>query len=193
MAYLSRPAYEVLFTRWLSYQDVIRLKGIEEMVEIYYNSRQFTHTLEELEKKYPSPFIMYDKLYEFYDEHDYGGLLHKRSTRYEILLEYIGEAYPKEREYFRELLTYDYYLRENAKTRPKFAGEYRIAKEEVRTFYDREERERNYLPAYGAYDRNQMRKMTHLEYFVQLGKCVLFDYKERDALSQDARTCEVEL
>ncbi len=193
LAYLSRPAYEVLFTRWLSYQDVIRLKGIEEMVEIYYNSRQFTHTLEELEKKYPSPFIMYDKLYEFYDEHDYGGLLHKRSTRYEILLEYIGGAYPKKMEYFRELLTYDYYLRENAKTRPKFAGEYRIAKEEVRTFYDREERERNYLPAYGAYDRNQMRKMTHLEYFVQLGKCVLFDYKERDALSQDARTCQVEL
>ncbi len=193
LAYLSRPAYEVLFTRWLSYREVIRLKGIEEMVEVYYNSRQFTHTLSELEKKYPSPFIMYNKLYEFYDLHGYGGLMHKRSTRYEILLEYLGEAHPKEREYFRELLTYDYYLRENAKTRPEFAGEYRIAKEDVRAFYEKEERERNYLSAYGEYDRNQMRKMTHLEYFVQLGKCVLFDYKERDVLSQDARACEVEL
>lgn len=191
LVYQSRPPYEVLYTRWLSYEDVIRLKGIEEMVEVYYNSRQFVHTLEELGWKYPSAFTMYDKLNRFYEAYGYGGIKHKRCTRYEILLQYIGEEHPQEQEYFRELLTYDYYLRENAKTRPEFAGEYKISKEDVRAFYEKEETERKYLPAYGAYDRNQMRKMTHLEYFELMGKCVLFDYKERNVLSQDARTCEI--
>lgn len=191
LVYQSRPPYEVLYTRWLSYEDVIRLKGIEEMVEVYYNSRQFVHTLEELGWKYPSAFTMYDKLNRFYEAYGYGGIKHKRCTRYEILLQYIGEEHPQEQEYFRELLTYDYYLRENAKTRPEFAGEYKISKEDVRAFYEKEETERKYLPAYGAYDRNQMRKMSHLEYFELMGKCVLFDYKERNVLSQDARTCEI--
>ena len=34
------PPYEVLRTRWLSYEDVRLLKGVEEMTEVYYNSRQ---------------------------------------------------------------------------------------------------------------------------------------------------------
>lgn len=192
LVYQSRPPYEVLYTRWLSYEDVIRLKGVEEMVEVYYNSRQFTYTLEMLEKRFSSAFTMYDELHWFYETHGYGGVQHKRSVRYEILLEFIAVKCKEETEYFRELLTYDYYLRENAKTRPEFAGEYRISRDRLRAFYEKEEKMREYLTEYGAYDRNQMRKMTHLEYFGQLGKCVLFDYRERNALSREARTCVVE-
>ena len=193
LACQSRPPYEVLYTRWLSYEDVILLKGVEEMVEVYYNSRQFVHTLKGLERRFSSAFSMYAQLYGFYDVRGYGGVQHKRSARYENMLAFIMEKFPEEAECFRELLTYDYYLRENAKTRPEFAGEYKLSREEVKAFYEREERQKKYLPGYGEYDRNQMRKMTHLEYFGQLGKCVLFDYRERDVLSRDARTCAVEL
>ena len=77
----------------------------------------------------------------------------------------------------RELLTYDYYLRENAKSRPEFAGEDATDKRFVRAFYEEEEKERKHLPGYEQFDRNQMRKMTHLEYFPHMGKMLLFDYK----------------
>lgn len=193
LVYKSRPPYEVLYTRWLSYEDMMRLKGIEEMVEVYYNSRQFTHTLEALKAGYPSAFLMYDGLAGFYEEQGLGQVQHKRSARYEILLRYITAEFPEEEERFRELLTYDYYLRENAKSRPEFAGEYKVSKDTLRTFYEKEEAQRRYLPAYRDYDRNQMRKMTHLEYFAQKGIYVLFDYRERNALSRDARACRVEI
>ena len=134
LVYKSRPPYEVLYTKWLSYEDTIRLKGIEEMVEVYYNSRQFTCTLEALEQKFTSAFMLYDRLSRFYEEHGYGKIQHKRSARYEILLEYIALGWPKETERFRELLIYDYYLRENAKSRPAFAGEPKVSKEEQRRF-----------------------------------------------------------
>ena len=185
----SRPPYEVLYTKWLSYEDVIRLKGIEEMVEVYYNSRQFTHTIEALEREYTSSFEMYDRLREYYEEKGYGSVQHKRSARYDILLSYILYHHPKKVQYYRELLIYDYYLRENAKTRPEFAGEYKVSKEELRTFYENEEEKRKYLVNYQAYDRNQMRKMTHLEYFSYFGKYILFDYMEKNPLNQEARTC----
>lgn len=192
LVHKDRPPYEVLYTKWLSYEDVMRLKGIEEMVEVYYNSRQFTHTMDALEQEYDSAYELYDRLSDFYADKGYGSIQHKRSARYAILLEYIAKYFPKREEYYREKLTYDYYLRENAKSRPEFAGEYRVPKEVARAFYENEENCRKYLPGYGAYDRNQMRKMTHLEYFTLADEYILFDYLERNPLNQEARVCKLD-
>ena len=191
LRYKDEPPYEVLSTKWLPYSDIIELKGIEEMVEIYYNSGQFTHAIERLEENYESLYQMYYELWQYYEEHDYMGIQHRRSARYEIILDFVKEMYPEQVEVMRELLIYDYYLRENAKSRPEFAGEDATDKFFVRAFYEGEEKERKYLPGYEQYDRNQMRKMTHLECFPHLGKILLFDYKYRNPLNQEARTCMI--
>lgn len=188
----AHPPYEVLYTKWISYEDVLRLKGVEEMVEVYYNSRQFTNTMEELEKEYDSAFDMYDRLAAYYEENDYNSVQHKRSARYEILLNYVRKYHKEKEDLFREVLTYDYYLRENAKSRPGFAGEYPVTKDAARAFYETEEETHEYLPDYGKYDRNQMRKMTHLEYFKLTDTYILFDYQNRNPLNQEARVCKIE-
>ena len=187
----AHPPYEVLYTKWISYEDVLRLKGIEEMVEVYYNSRQFTNTMEELEKEYDSAFTMYDRLASYYEDNGYNAVQHKRSARYEILLNYIRLHHKEKEDLFREVLTYDYYLRENAKSRPEFAGDYLVEKNVARAFYEKEEETHMYLPDYGKYDRNQMRKMTHLEYFKLADTYILFDYQNRNPLNQEARVCNI--
>lgn len=192
LKYKSTPPYEVLSTRWISYEEILHLKGIEEMVEVYYNSRQFEETLEELGKEYESAFTMYEKLWSYYKKQNYHQVNHKRSERYEILLGFVREYHPEKVEYYRELLTYDYYLRENAKSRPAFAGKEVLTKEEYRQFYETEDKERRYLTSYDKYDKNQLRKMTHLERFSRLQKTVLFDYLERNPLTQDARICLID-
>lgn len=191
LAYQDRPPYEVLYTRWIRYFDILELKGVEEMVEIYYNSGQFSHTMEALKKEYVSAYEMYRELWQFYDRQHYLDVQYRRSARYEILLEFVKSRSQQKAEIFRELLTYDYYLRENAKSRPAFAGEYRVEKEFLKWFYESEAREHRYLPEYRSYDKNQMRKMTHIEYFPNLRKMLLFDYKCRNPLNQDARTCMI--
>ena len=136
-------------------------------------------------------FYMYEKMWEFYKKNNLHNLQHKRAARYKILLDFISENISGEtsEEYYRELLIYDYYLRENAKTRPEFAGENKMGKENTRFFYEKEAIERKYLPDYAQYDKNQIRKMTHLEYFRKLNQVVLFDYKNRNPINQEARTC----
>lgn len=196
LVYKSEPPYEVLYTNWLSYEDVLKLKGIEEMVEVYYNSRQFEHTLAALVKQFDSPYHIYEKLWEYYKEKGFYSIQHKRSARYEIMLDFVKRIFSQEDdsarvEYFRELLVYDYYLRENAKTRPSFAGEHLPGKETVQRFYEEEAVSRRYLAGYEAYDKNQMRKMTHLEYFPVLKKTVLFDYMHRNPLNYEACTYEL--
>ena len=43
--YHEHAPYEVLTTRWLNYGEVLTLKGVEEMVEVYYNSRQYNRRI----------------------------------------------------------------------------------------------------------------------------------------------------
>ena len=205
LLYQSTPPYEVLRTKWLSYDDIIRLKQIEEMVEVYYNSRQFMHTIAALGEVFDSPFALYEKLAGYYEKNGLLSVSHGRAARYEILLDFIKQYLEeqcreqawdaKHVEKYRELLTYDFYLRENAKNRPAFAKENRAEKEALQEFYRTEEEERKYLKTYAGYDKRQMRKMTHIEKFILLEEkpfYVLFDYKNRNALDHRAWTIRLE-
>ena len=187
--YLEQPPYEVLYTNWISYGEIRRLKRIEEMVELYYNSGQFTHTLPVLEKAYPGPFAMYEALADYYQEQGYFTNSPARAYRYQILLEFAAMKDPANREIYRELLTYDMYLRENLKSRPAFAAEItEEEKQDIRRFYQTEEQERHYLSAYDQYDWKQLSRMTHLELFrYPEPHYVLFDYQERNPLNYEAK------
>lgn len=189
LLYQDRPPFEVLSTRWLSYGDIIRLKGIEEMLEVHYNSGQFIHTLEILEQAFPDAFTMYEKLSVFYEAHQLSGIQHTRIRRYEILSAFAEEYDGERKEEYRELLTYDLYLRENVKNRPAFAGAPSVTKEEEAAFYEREAAEFQYLHGYEPNNKRQMRKMTHLERVK--GSLLLFDYKNRDSLTGQAAVYQV--
>ncbi len=198
LVFQERPPFEVLSTKWLSYAEVIRLKGMEEMVEVHYNSGQFEHTMELLEPIFGDAFTMYDALREYYEAHGLDQVNHSRIGRYEImwafLQEYLTvhftESADEQSEKFREALTYDLYLRENVKNRPAFAGEETVEKRIAAEFYEKEEQEHQYLKnGYEGRDRRQMRKMTHLEKVG--GKLLLFDYQNRDPLCNQARVIEV--
>ena len=199
--YKQREPYEVLSTNWLSYGEICRLKGIEDMVEVYYNSGQFTRTIEALEKEFSDAFAMYEALADFYEKKGYFGISHTRIRRYEILLEFLEEQGKEDLAYFRERMVFDLYARENLKTRPVWAGEQKLYKEQIQNFYRKEAEEPRLVRQYGGYQPRQLEKMTHLEVFTydvlsqkrEKGQYpVLFDYKERSPLTHDARVCAVE-
>ena len=189
LLYQDKPPYEVLSTRWLSYGEIIRLKKVEEMVEVYYNSAQFANTMRELEKEFPSPFAMYESLASYYESEGLFGVSHSRITRYEILYRFISGSGVKNPEEYQGWLTLDLYLRDNVRNRPEFLGEDKVSKEEAAAFYRKEAQEHAYLREYDGYDGRQMRKMTHLERF--RGRLLLFDYRHRDPLTGDALVLDI--
>ena len=192
LVYQDRPPYEVLSTKWLSYSDVIRLKKIEEMVEVYYNSGQFRNTMEQLERAYDSSFEMYGALADYYEKNGLSRISHSRIARYEILYHFMEETEGTERiAEYREWLTLGLYLRDNVKNRPAFLGENRVTPDEAAAFYKAEEEERRYLSGYEGYDRRQMRKMTHLEKIRE--EVLLFDYRKRNPLNGDAAIYRIEM
>ena len=181
--YENCPPYEVLSTDWLSYGDILELKSVEEMTEVYYNSGQFERTLTELEKTFPDPYAMLRALADFYREHGYDAVSHSRLRRYEIVLEFVQES-GRDRERFLPCLILDAYGRENVKTRPEWMGDSGITSRESRSFYAAEAASPLYLPGYEDYSPQQMHSMTHLE---RVGEQVfLFDYRKRDPLTNNA-------
>lgn len=211
LLYSTAPPYEVMQTKWLSYGDVLELKDIEEMTEVHYNSRQFTCTLKELEKEFNTPYEMFSFMAGYYNKNHLSGISHSRIARYEILWKMIQTKLEKSGKYethkncesheirgteenagisgklelYRDLLMTDLYLRENVKSRPSFARDLSSSKDFVREFFQREEKTPEHLSGYEGYDSRQMAKMAHLEP-LRDGTYLLFDYKRRDPLSNNA-------
>lgn len=190
LLYQDRPPFEVLSTKWLSYDDVIRLKGVEEMVEVYYNSGQFVNTLRLLEEEFTDTFALYESLSRYYEENGLHMINHSRITRYEVLFAFIKACVEKNVENYRQMLILDLYLRENVKKRPEFAGEVSVDKQKASAFYEKEAEERRYLKGYEGYDKRQLRKMTHLEQIN--GNLYVFDYRNRNVLTNQASVFWVE-
>lgn len=198
IVYEGKPPYEVLSTNWLSFGEVLKLKRIEEMVELYYNSNQFVHTLPVLEREFASPFAMFEELAAYYGEKGYFINSPARGYRYQVLLDFVQDRVRGQAELFSELLTFDFYLRENAKSRPAFARDLSLWREQFWQFYCKEEEHPEILAAYSSYHARQTMKMTHMEAFYypvwdgpekkEMGRFkepvfVVFDYAKRDALT----------
>ena len=172
--YKDREPYEVLSTAWLTYGEILGLKMVESMVEVYYNSGQFKHTLVFLEQYFEDPFRMYEALGRFYEKKGYSEISHSRMRRYEILMEFAGEQKEIPLEVLSDVMLLDLYLRENLKSRPSFASD---QKPYERLIWDYRKVEK--IP-----------KTAHIEVFRD-GKKLLFDYTDRDPLTNNAQLTDI--
>lgn len=176
IVYKEKEPYEVLSTNWLTYGEVLKLKMVESMVEVYYNSGQFWHTLEYLVPFEKDAFTFYEKLGSFYEKKGYSEISYSRMRRYEILLEYLQEETDVPTEVAAQKMLYDLYLREKLKKRPVFASD-----------------QKQYETAVWNYRKNnQVSKTAHIEVF-ENGTVILFDYEKRDPLSKNAYTEVIQL
>jgi len=238
--YQDTQPYEVLSTKWISYDEILNLKQVEEMVEVYYNSDQFEHVLNYLVPMFSSPFAFYQSVGEYYERKDLFGIGFKREARYEALREFCVEWFGKcddnvgkciafceedecnimdkdncefELAVLDSLLTYDYYLRENAKSRPSWSKEEPIEKKLYQEFFRNGGNEEIPLMCDG-YDSKVAARVMHLEpidknalkwisptagelstiddvtknmYEKKIRVTCLFDYDQRNPLTKEAK------
>lgn len=191
----DEPPYEVLSTRDLSYEDILCLKEVEEMLELYHNSAQFLFSEQALFAQMKcTPFSLYAELAAFYKAEKEPVMNSSRLRRYEMLLRFWEEKCGSvNRDWFCRQLTLDFYQRENAKSRPFFSPEQAPHKDWIYEFYKSEAKKHKYLPDYPEMDFKQLMRMTHMEVFPEEERAVLFDYRHRSSLTYAARMVEIEL
>lgn len=191
LIYSEYEPYEVLATKWVSYDEILKLKQVEEMVEVYYNSDQFEHVLPYLGIFFDTPFEMFERLGNYYEEQDLFGIGFKREARYEVLRSFFSKNVSSDKKcdvlyrladkksddsiykqdksigeladvIFDNLLSFDYYCRENVKNRPSWSKSVPISKEDYNNFFKQGGTDELSLMRKG-YDSKQASRAMHIE------------------------------
>ena len=193
IVYNNEPPYEVLYTKHLTYNEIIELKGICDMVEVYYNSGQFAYSLEYMDHYFETPMQLYYALYNYYISKDIYSLAHSRMRRYDILLEFFTEYIASENssleiiDVFKEILLFDLCLREGLRNRPAYIGppipyqRYKEISDELKV--DKPNRNRIHMEKL-KYD---VIKSAESGKAIKKECIIMFDYGSRDPLTNSAR------
>ncbi len=182
LVYRSRPPYEVMSSKWVSYDEMLEIRLVEEMLELHYNSGQFLTYLAVLEQKYDSVFQMFLDMGHYYRSNGYLDCNHNRVHRTEIVLDFAAAVDPERKDVYQEALMFDLYKIEKSKSRPVWARDLSLEKKKTS----------RYLRAHGM-----EKKYCHLERFYWIDEegqyrqggeplWFLFDYETRDSLTNEA-------
>ena len=192
IVYHAKTPYEVMKTKWLSFDDVLKIKQVEEMLEVYYNSGQFEITMKVMEPLFDSAFAMFQELGVFYEEQGYFGMSHSRIRRAEILLEFMREQKSEDAvlQMLEESLTFDLYYRENCKSRPSWAPSPAEFKEQTR-YYCKNGVKSHVEPFHYRFPEKSKKALNEIPTRLKQPVYMLFDYENRDPLDHQARVTEV--
>lgn len=182
LVYRSRPPYEVMSSKWVSYDEMLEIRLVEEMLELHYNSGQFLTYLAVLEQKYDSVFQLFLDMGHYYRSNGYLDCNHNRVHRTEIVLDFAAAVDPERKAVYQEALMFDLYKIEKSKSRPVWARDLSLEKKKTS----------RYLRAHGM-----EKKYCHLERFYWIDEegqyrqggeplWFLFDYETRDSLTNEA-------
>ncbi len=192
IVYHEKTPYEVMKTKWLSFDDVLKIKQVEEMLEVYYNSGQFEITMKVLEPLFDSAFMMFQELGAFYEAKGYFGMSHSRIRRAEILLEFMRERKSSGAvmQMLEESLTFDLYYRENCKSRPSWAPSPAEFKEQTR-YYCKNGAKSHLEPFHYRFPEKSKKALQEVPKRLEKPVYMLFDYENRDPLDHQAHVTEV--
>ncbi len=192
IVYHEKTPYEVMKTKWLSFDDVLKIKQVEEMLEVYYNSGQFEITMKVLEPLFDSAFMMFQELGAFYEAKGYFGMSHSRIRRAEILLEFMRERKSSDAvmQMLEESLTFDLYYRENCKSRPSWAPSPAEFKEQTR-YYCKNGAKSHLEPFHYRFPEKSKKALQEVPKRLEKPVYMLFDYENRDPLDHQACVTEV--
>lgn len=192
IVYHEKTPYEVMKTKWLSFDDVLKIKQVEEMLEVYYNSGQFEITMKVMEPLFESAFAMFQEFGAFYEEKGYFGMSHSRIRRAEILLEFMRERKSEDTvlQMLEESLTFDLYYRENCKSRPSWAPSPAEFKEQTR-YYCKNGVKSHVEPFHYRFPEKSKKALNEIPTRLKQPVYMLFDYENRDPLDHQAHVTEV--
>ncbi|MEG0501577.1 MAG: B12-binding domain-containing radical SAM protein [Cellulosilyticaceae bacterium] len=167
IVYKEEAPYEVLYTDYLSYDEMIRLHNIEEMLERYYNSERFKTSLEYLYTLFDTPFDFYQALANYWEEKSYDKVSHKKASYYIYLVEFVSEFKNANLSLVKELVKFDWFTHEFIKEVPNslVTLSQDIYKEKVYDVLKDDEYMQQVSKAASVLPIRQRVRKVHIEYF----------------------------
>lgn len=120
MEYSPYPPYEILKTDKLSYEELLKLKKVEEMVDKYYNSLKFNYIIKYFEGKFDSPFDFYYSLGMFFENKGYFNRNIGNAEYYKVFLDFNETVLEDSNKYLNEIVRFNYLIFNKKRGLPEF-------------------------------------------------------------------------
>jgi hypothetical protein len=167
--YKDYAPYEVLYNDYISYSQILKLKDIEEILEKYYNSKNFVLSMKYIINNFykESPFKFFEEFATYFDEKGYFDVSQGKNQLYKILLDFYNEKINVDNKLFNEILKYDYISLGKTSNLPQFLN--KVEMEDIKNrshlFLQNEENLKKYLPKFVDTPAKFIIKYVHFEPF----------------------------
>lgn len=167
LTYKAEPPYEILYTSLVSYEQMLRLHSIDDLVDRYYNSGRFKYTLEYLFAYFENPFDCFEQFSIFWEDQGYHLLEHNKLAYYKHLLEFGCHQENLNQDLLKEVMRVDYILSESPTEIPNLfdTSERENLKNHFNMLLKRDEWVQEQLPQVVSMPPRQRYKLSHLEAF----------------------------
>lgn len=167
--YKDYPPYEVLYNKYITYNEILKLKDIEEILERYFNSKNFVLSMRYIIHNYykESPFKFFEDFATYFDKNGYFNMSQGKNQLYKILLDFYTEKINKNIELFTEIIKYDYISLGKTSNVPGFMSKIEVEdfKNRCHLFLQNEENILKYIPRFENTPAKQIIKHVHFEPF----------------------------
>lgn len=168
MKFSPYPPYEILSTNKISYEEILILKKVEEVVDKYYNSQKFNNTLKYFYKKYQESYKFFYDLGMYFDKRGYFSKKIGNSEYYKVFLDFNKEILRDEDIYLKDILRYDYLTFNKKRGMPEFLRDSITKKEE-------EEIKEKYVKQYSFREYSIEKFAIDMEEYIRSGNIVAKD------------------
>ncbi|MGL5757072.1 MAG: B12-binding domain-containing radical SAM protein [Paraclostridium sp.] len=167
--YKDYPPYEVLYNKYISYNEILKLKDIEEILERYFNSKNFVLSMRYIIHNYykESPFKFFENFATYFNDNGYFNASQGKNQLYKILLDFYVEKINLNNDLFREIIKYDYISLGKTSSVPTFMDKVDAEdfKNRCHLFLQNEENILKYIPRFENTPAKQIIKYVHFEIF----------------------------
>ena len=167
--YKDYPPYEVLYNKYITYNEILKLKDIEEILERYFNSKNFVLSMRYIIHNYykESPFKFFEHFATYFNENGYFNMSQGKNQLYKILLDFYVDKINKNVELFTEIIKYDYISLGKTSNIPGFMSKIEVEdfKNRCHLFLQNEENILKYIPRFENTPAKQIIKHVHFEPF----------------------------
>lgn len=202
--FMDKAPYEVLETKYLSYGDMLRLKDIEEVVEIYGNESDFEKTVKYLIGKYDTPFDFYEDFSDYCRRSGFYDSPKSKLNQYKKLVDFYNYKGLGMADLFRDLLKFDFIRNTKSPNVPDFikAKSLDYLKDAKMKFIRDEANREKYFSNIPEQDKNKIVRLVHFEEFEynvldaagdyqRENKVIMFIYDKSERALEKSRAIDV--
>ncbi len=167
--YKDYPPYEVLYNKYISYNEILKLKDIEEILERYFNSKNFVLSMRYIIHNYykESPFKFFEEFATYFNDNGYFNASQGKNQLYKILVDFYTDKINIETELFKEIVKYDYISLGKTSNVPAFMDKVEVDdfKNRCHLFLQNEGNILKYIPRFENTPAKQIIKYVNFETF----------------------------